>query len=847
MGVVDEDDDSDIDSDDAFGSSDEERFTGFTFRGGSSGKEKSRRKKKVLQEARGNDLDLEEGVSEAESEINDSLGEDAVDLATMLDDDYESDESEEDDRVGKGRRVAKQKGKALVNPGIVDGSSSPNEDEDDDGSMSDMEDADDEDQIARLHNLVSGLQPAETSATRKHREQDSHETRAPSTSGLVSSEKFDIKDFLTSTSDPQLKKMSKQLGTIPKTLKKDPKLTASLPKRQKDKLDRVAANEKAKETLGRWVDTVKHNRRADHLMFPLQDPEAAKPHGSRHLLPTNQSAPLNDLENAIHNILQESGLVSGNPDEEENRIREFEELKTNQMPLEEVQARRAELRKARDLLFREEIRSKRVKKIKSKAYRRVHRKEREKLSALDRDAFAEGGNSDLDPEDRDRADRQRAEERMGAKHRDSKWAKQMKKSGRSVWDEDARSGVSEMAQRNEELRRRIEGKETQNENASDGEVVLTSDDEDAAGDSDLDGEAAEFQSLQRQLSRIEGTGEGFGSGPGTRLSSMKFMQQAEAARKARNDEDVALMRKELAGNQGTDESEPEESIGRKIFGLAQKVEPSMIRPQPSNEFEEPIGSDEEEWVGIDPTTPTSASAELSHSSEPKVRSSAKGRSSQQTNAPQTSKSKKQELVSTQSGVQSETIVQLLPGEKHSQPDTDGWVTVNYDNDSGAEEKERLDGESVLDQAEILRRAFAGDDVEEIFEEEKQAAIADEDEKIIDDTLPGWGSWVGEGLSKREKQRNTGRIFRKENGIKPQDRKDAKLKHVIVNQKRVKKNVSYMATTLPFPFTSKAEYERSIRMPIGGEWNVKEMYQANTKPRVLVKPGAIIKPMQKPTI
>ena len=44
----DDDDDSEIDSDEAFGESDEEHFQGFTFRGSSSGKTKPSAKKKQL-------------------------------------------------------------------------------------------------------------------------------------------------------------------------------------------------------------------------------------------------------------------------------------------------------------------------------------------------------------------------------------------------------------------------------------------------------------------------------------------------------------------------------------------------------------------------------------------------------------------------------------------------------------------------------------------------------------------------------------------------------------------------------------------------------------------------------
>lgn len=56
----------------------------------------------------------------------------------------------------------------------------------------------------------------------------------------------------------------------------------------------------------------------------------------------------------------------------------------------------------------------------------------------------------------------------------------------------------------------------------------------------------------------------------------------------------------------------------------------------------------------------------------------------------------------------------------------------------------------------------------------------------------------------------------------------------------------MARQLPHEFETKAQYERSLRMPIGPEWSTKETYQASTKPRVMIKQG-IIKPMEKPTL
>ena len=63
---------------------------------------------------------------------------------------------------------------------------------------------------------------------------------------------------------------------------------------------------------------------------------------------------------------------------QEKKLMEFEELALNKMSTEEVEKRRAELRQMRDLMFRDELRAKRVSKIKSKLFRKIKKKERER-------------------------------------------------------------------------------------------------------------------------------------------------------------------------------------------------------------------------------------------------------------------------------------------------------------------------------------------------------------------------------------------------------------------------------------------------------------------------------------
>jgi len=44
----------------------------------------------------------------------------------------------------------------------------------------------------------------------------------------------------------------------------------------------------------------------------------------------------------------------------------------------------------------------------------------------------------------------------------------------------------------------------------------------------------------------------------------------------------------------------------------------------------------------------------------------------------------------------------------------------------------------------------------------------------------------------------------------------------------------MVKDLPYPYTSKAQYERCLQTPIGTEWNTRLGFQRGTLPRVVKK-------------
>jgi len=800
LGQVDIDDDSDLDSDEAFGESDEERFDGFAFSGSTDKKSKKKSQPRPMDVS----LDEDDEDFESDSELEEGdLGGDAVDLATMLD---MAEEEEEEER--RGNTKAQEE----------DGSESDEDDssESDEESSASSADDDDDDEtanpakIAALQNMIATLPQADDSKRpAKQRSDGASEYATPSDYGLTSKTKLTLEDLgLPAISDPHIKKSLKLIESDAKSKRKGvtAKLEVPLAKRQQDRLDRSAAYEKSKETLNRWTDTVAHNRRADHLMFPLPDPELEAIKKNDKLVPTNQTKPFNELEATIQSILEESGLATANGKDDEDQIREYEELETKKMSVEEVKARRDQLRMARDLMFREEAKAKRIKKIKSKSYRKVHRKQREKEERLNQQALADGGYEPSEDE-LEAQDRRRATERMGAKHRGSKWAKATKQIGRAAWDEDARDGITEMARRDEELRKRVEGRAVRIEFEDNSDASFGDSDEELSEDDD---DAEQQNRLLRQLNKVSGSELVDESQPGGKLANMQFMRKAEEARKKQNDAMVQDIRRDLAGEESQSEEEEQGDIGRRSFGPGSNKVREKPKAPKLDEFEEPEGSDsgeddmELEIQGVDNAPqatskssrkqtngPSSNKSKLSISAPPPEAPSTGGAWSSaplkttgvsETEAKRRRHKKNAALDIGELDLSQAALVATQPRKARKKTST---TTLELISDSDSDSNSVKLPFAIRDQ-ELIKRAFAGADVVGEFEAEKRQTIEDEDDKVIDNTLPGWGAWTGDGVSKREKKRNKGRFLTKVEGVKEASRKDAKLDKVIINEKKVKK-------------------------------------------------------------
>ncbi|CAH0016451.1 unnamed protein product [Clonostachys rhizophaga] len=790
-GLAEDDDDSEIESDDAFGDSDHEKFQGYSFGGSKSTKSKG---------GHGNDDD-DESEDDSNDDEGQTLGEEAIDLATALDQ-WEED-TEEEQKDGSKSDSDEASGSETSE------GSEEEEDSDEEDSAEEGDEEADPEQLRALRGLVSGFGG----------EEDDDEDKAPV------KQKINLGDLgLGGIDDPFMKQSVKLMKKESKEKKPGAtkKLDVPLSRREQGRLDRTVAYEKTNETLDRWTETVKQNRRAEHLVFPLPENSAKAGLDLTEMQPLTASNTQNELESAIFGIMDQSGLSMEKPKKEKER--EYDD-EGNELSRKEILNRK---RIERELQSREAKRAARIKKIKSKAYHRVHRKQRERDEMAAQEAMAEAGEIDSE-EEREAQDRRRALERVGLRHKDSKWAKMGSRVKRAVWDDDFRTGLTEMARKDEELRRRVEGRS-----------AVSDDDETSSSGSDS--EDGGHGSLRRQLAALEEEDDE----PQSKLMSMKFMQKAEAARKQENDDLIKQIRRELDGEEAEESADDGgDEVGRKQYGgaggkvFAAALDTSKMSAKKPRKVEE--DDDDEVTIklssngNVSKAAPAAATSTANTTagawSSGEVRRKKKGGSS----AKMEDFDLNANIMIASNGNKSKAV------KKSSTPQRQNGV--GHDSDDDSDDADQHLPLAIRDQ-QLVARAFAGEDVVGEFEREKEEVAEQDDDKVIDNTLPGWGSWVGDGVSNREKKRHQGRFLTKVEGIKKNDRKDAKLDKVIINEKRIKKNDRYLASQLPHPFESRQQYERSLQQPVGPEWQTKETFQDSTKPRVIMKQG-IIAPMSKP--
>lgn len=159
----------------------------------------------------------------------------------------------------------------------------------------------------------------------------------------------------------------KKLDKIAKISSNLQPIQKPLPKFKSEKIKRIAAYEQVSKDLSKWLPAITSNRKAESLFLSTARPGACAP------IPTSKSmfesfSPKSDLEQKMDSILSA---------ETPNSLEDPLQGLTPDLARE----RQIDLQKLRSFLFFQQKKQKRSAKIKSKAYHRIKKKEREAKSA----------------------------------------------------------------------------------------------------------------------------------------------------------------------------------------------------------------------------------------------------------------------------------------------------------------------------------------------------------------------------------------------------------------------------------------------------------------------------------
>ncbi|KAF8131451.1 Utp14-domain-containing protein [Boletus edulis] len=947
-GRVDSEDDEDIDSEDAFEESDRDEFAGSGFvrkraiagasrRNGALNKRRHVAKEVDLNE----DSDVQSGDSrlvsenedadedEDEDEVDEEVSGEFFDALDVFDGraDVENgevpprkedkklqnihvkDAVEEDEDEWRGTQDADVR----MGEDEPEGENDEDDEEDEDSagdeddelhiSASDAEDPSPE-ALADLETFLSNLDPTapqkrkpgeavESDPKKRRRVTDRTQAGEENEFGVRGSGALKLDDLLaplaSSDSLAALKKSTRPLTSFSSKTKT---LSAPLPQRAQERLDREAAYEKTKEEVDKWSATMKRIKEAEHLSFPLQ---AEKPSRVSNLELAARFTPSNELESAVDKLLKSAQL-------RDEDIEQTEALKMAHLSVEEVATRRAELRMMREMAFRADRKAKRIAKIKSKTYRRIRKKQRERLDGA-------GGDEDEgvdDEEARLKAEVQRARERATLRHKNTgKWAKAMK--GREGLDQDQRQAISEMLERGEKLRRRIRGENSDDDGSEDSESGEEEQDEEAIKRGAFDELAALRAEDDANLQDLKSKS----------VFNMKFMRDAAARQAGEADAQVEELQKGLGF--GIDRAEDDDDDGADATAAAPPNDMTMVqrtggrlsfRPGAPLGALKPLGSLASDTSSVTlqsvdllqdipalDSTPTSSMTTPTSTYIPNpwlVPSATSGPSRKRnevrvhkdadalTKSSNKLKKQNEKHVDERERAKDDAVLEIDANDVLTIPEppapsvsgkkgkaqgvskaSDGPSSVASDKDdesdvpSEIEEQERAAegkgaGKSVrvFQQRDLVALAFAGDNVVQAFEEAKRQETDADAPREVDTSLPGWihlhlyvfdGAWGGTGTKKRPPKPH---LIKSIPGIAPSTRADHAKPHVIISEKQDKKSSKYRVRELPYPYTSHAQFERRMAIPLGSEWNTRVGFQRGTLPRVVKKMGTVIDPLEK---
>ncbi|XP_005358460.1 U3 small nucleolar RNA-associated protein 14 homolog A [Microtus ochrogaster] len=646
-----------------------------------------------------------------------------------------------------------------------------------------------------------------------------------------SGEKLALSDLLEPVKpSSSLTAVKKQLSRV----KSKKTLDLPLNKGEVERIHREVAFSKTSQILSKWDSVVQKNREAEQLVFPLEKEPASFAPIEQVFLDWKARTP---LEQEVFNLLHKNKQPVTDP-----LLTPVEKASLRAMSLEEAKIRRAELQRARALQSYYEARARRMKKIKSKKYHKIVKKGKAKKAIKDFEQLRK-----VDPnaalEELEKIEKARMMERMSLKHQNSgKWAKS--KAIMAKYDLEARQAMQEQLAKNKELTQKLQVvSESEEEGGAEEEETLVPD---AVNEAQMNADGPNPWMLRTcnrdaQEDEVQADSNELPEPVAHEFSENEGNEKPEA------EEDVLLkefeerrsLRKRSKLNQDAKPAGGQDSATKEVLSelkaLSQKLsKDNRLSKKPKEspaktvllvQDEEPAPEEEEPLLLQRPERVQTLEEleELGkHDCLPNKElpgAAVEGEQVRRNPQEKLKGKKKEQMISLQ---------KLLTTRTPSVTSVAVPTTVEEQEDEG----ER-------DQKQMIKEAFAGDDVIKEFLKEKRETIQANKPKDLDLTLPGWGEWGGMDLKPSAKKRRRFLIKAPEGP----PRKDRNLPNVIINEKRNIYAAAHQVRVLPYPFTHHQQFERTIQNPIGSTWNTQRAFQKLTAPKVVTKAGHIIKPIK----
>ncbi|GAB5355035.1 hypothetical protein AAMO2058_000171300 [Amorphochlora amoebiformis] len=613
---------------------------------------------------------------------------------------------------------------------------------------------------------------------------------------------------------------------------------------RKGQVEREVAYKETSKEVSKWTGEPKFNLSTEGL--------------------TTKFTPSNDLEKDFTALLQHYGMG----DEKKIEDREGILLGADGEGLDDGAREEMlnKLRKQRSLMFQHEIKLKRIKKIKSRTFRKLlkKRKEKNKLSIAELEA--------LDPQaaeqEKAKQEAKRIQERMSLKHKNT--SKRVQRLIRLAKNNPAMKGVHKLVGQqlnigNELRKKMLTAEDTKEMNPDESEDEFDVETEEnklglIVDDEDMD-RSEKVRAITEMQLKLQDDVQDRNNKPKKGLMGMRFMQRAMKKRAQAASKLLEDLKSQLDEEDEETKEDPDSEsdnflpmpTGTQTVEDLDLKSGMTIQPNTQGKLEFDINDSSDEETDKPLLSPPPPPAIPTDSKASKKKPKNKKDEIKNNSAPADQEAEDDEFLEEKKAEKGakggddkdDEYMELNPwmistnrkGNSNNKEEhvmkMENAITVN----SKSKNKLKLSHSSV---------AIGGfDDVEEDFQKEKYETENEEylkeQEKSV--SVPGWGAWGGEGVKPRKSRKRKAKEAAEELAKKSAGKKKKSgPRHVIVNHKRNKKAKKYTLESVPYPYTSKEQYEMSLRQPLGKEWNTLRTFQEITKPEVFTRTGEIIAPI-----